>query len=139
MTNELEGKRALVTGAASGIGAASAVALAEAGANVVLADRDDAAVTRDRIPDGQARVERCDVSEEDSVAVLFDRIAGDGIDIVVHSAGILIEASLEDMSLDAFDRLMAVNLRGTFLVGKYALPLLSVSNALRIGGKSPSN
>lgn len=102
----LAGKRALVTGAASGIGRASAVALSEAGAAVVGADLHDTEITMD-------------VADETSVAA---GIAAAGpLDIVVNAAGILIEESSLEMTAETFDRQIAVNLRGSFLVGQAAL------------------
>ncbi|MAC80585.1 MAG: short-chain dehydrogenase [Rhodobacteraceae bacterium] len=116
-TTTLTGQRALVTGAASGIGQACALALADAGAEVILADRADCSATRDRL--GDARQIRVDVSDAGSVAAMFD-IAGP-LDIVVNSAGMLIESPILQMSVDDFDRQIAVNLRGSFLVAQGAL------------------
>ena len=128
MSNELQGKTALVTGAASGIGAACAIALAEGGADAVLADMADASAIAASVEKHGVRalVTRCDISDEDSVANLFaemDAFAG-GVDIVINSAGILLEKSLIDMTAADFDRTIAVNLRGTFLIGKHALPIM---------------
>lgn len=116
----LAGQHALVTGAASGIGQATALALSEAGASVICADIADAAETA-RLADGVS--EQVDVADPASVAALFQK-AGP-LDIVVNAAGILIECPTLKMSAEAYDRQMNVNLKGSFLVGQAALKTLS--------------
>ncbi|MEO0831039.1 MAG: SDR family NAD(P)-dependent oxidoreductase, partial [Pseudomonadota bacterium] len=103
----LAGQRALVTGAASGIGAACVTALCDAGAEVVGADISPA--------DGLIP---CDVSDAGSVDEMF--AAAGKLDCVVNAAGILLESRVIDMSPEAFDRQIAVNLRGSFLVAQGA-------------------
>jgi 3-oxoacyl-[acyl-carrier protein] reductase len=128
VTEELKGEVALVTGAASGIGQAVALALAGAGAQVVLADRASADATEAAIRDagGTALLVPTDVSDEAAVQRLFGVIAGrfGRLDILVNNAGILIEKPLLETSAADFDRLMAVNLRGVFLVGREAIRLM---------------
>lgn len=128
MSGRLAGQRALVTGAASGIGRAIAIALAEAGAHVALVDRADdkklAAVVRDIEQAGsRAFARRTDVADEAQILALFAealRRLG-GLDVLVNCAGVLFEKPLLETTAEDFDRLMAVNLRGTFLVGREAL------------------
>jgi 3-oxoacyl-[acyl-carrier protein] reductase len=128
MTMPLAGKRALVTGAASDIGQAIAIALAGEGARVVLADRaacDDTEAAI-RAAGGFAGAQRTDVSEEGEVVHLLaevERRLG-GVDILVNNAGILIEKPLLETTMEDFDRLMAVNLRGVFLVGRETIRLM---------------
>ena len=119
MTGSLAGKRALVTGAASGIGRAIAVAMAGEGARVILADRapcDDSEVEI-RAAGGEAAAVPTDVSKESDVANLSAQVKArlGGLDILVNNAGILIEKPLLETTAADFDRLMAVNLRGVFL------------------------
>ncbi|MEM1432049.1 MAG: SDR family NAD(P)-dependent oxidoreductase [Pseudomonadota bacterium] len=104
----LAGRRALVTGAASGIGRAAAAALSAEGAEVVRADLR---------PQGDAIA--VDVSDEASVTAMYAD-AGP-LDIVVNAAGILIETPTAGPSVAAFDRQIAVNLRGSYLVARGAL------------------
>ncbi|MGV6848067.1 MAG: SDR family NAD(P)-dependent oxidoreductase [Marinibacterium sp.] len=101
-------RRVLVTGAASGIGAACLAAFRDAGAEAIGANIN--------AKDGILAV---DVSDPGSVAALFDQTGPR--DIVVNAAGILIESPTLGMSVDAFDRQIAVNLRGSFLVSRAAL------------------
>jgi 3-oxoacyl-[acyl-carrier protein] reductase len=128
VTGSLAGKRALVTGAASGIGQAIAVALASEGARVVLADRaacdETQAVIRTGGGDGIAV--RTDVTREDEILHLFSEVDArlGGVDILLNNAGIMIEKPLLDTTAEDFDRLMAVNLRGVFLVGREAIRLM---------------
>ena len=113
----LAGTRALVTGAASGIGQASAIALADAGAEVILADMADCTATATRIGSPQSMT--VDVSDPASVTAMFE--ASGAPDIVVNCAGILTECPILDMTPEAFDRQIGVNLRGSFLVAQGAL------------------
>ncbi|MDA0721970.1 MAG: SDR family NAD(P)-dependent oxidoreductase [Proteobacteria bacterium] len=136
MTTELNGKRALVTGAARGIGAAVAKTLAAAGARVLLCDLKDPAetVAAIRAAGGQAEGMACDVSDvaaTDALFVAADQLF-DRLDIAVTAAGILIEAKLADMEIAEFDRIVAVNLRGTFLCAKGAARLMQKAGSGRI-------
>ena len=128
MTGSLAGKRALVTGAASGIGQAVAIAFANEGARVVLADRatcDDTEAAI-RTAGGEAIAVRTDVTRETEILHLFREVEAGlgGLDILVNNAGILIEKPLLETTAEDFDRLMAVNLRGVFLVGREAIRLM---------------
>jgi 3-oxoacyl-[acyl-carrier protein] reductase len=132
MTQELAGKTALVTGAASGIGAATAAELARAGALVVLADiaPPDRTMADIKAAGGVAKAVVCDVSYETSVDELFGAVADwhGRLDIAVNCAGILREGRLLDAPVADFDRIVAVNLRGTYLIGRGAIRLMTASD-----------
>ncbi|MFK7944316.1 MAG: SDR family NAD(P)-dependent oxidoreductase [Paracoccaceae bacterium] len=113
----MKGQRALVTGAASGIGAACKAALEAEGADVLGADRN--------VAPGLINV---DVSDVGSVRAMFKK-AGP-LDIVVNAAGILLESPTLDMSAEAFDRQIAVNLRGSFLVAQGAVEAMDRTGRL---------
>ena len=123
--NILDGKHALVVGAAGGIGGAIARAFAEAGATLVLADR---AVDRlhevaeeCRTAGGEvAETTFVDLRSEESVRALATRTGH--IDILVNSAGVLHEAPLAQITLDDFDRMIQVGLRGVFLTCREIAP-----------------
>ncbi|WDZ79195.1 SDR family NAD(P)-dependent oxidoreductase (plasmid) [Ensifer adhaerens] len=121
--------RVLITGAYRGIGAACALAFAATGARVALADirrPDETADAVTRAGASEILTLACDVSDEASVAAMGDAVrqAFGGLDIVVHCAGVIHEAPLLETPAADFDRVIAINLRGSFLVGKMALGLM---------------
>lgn len=107
------GKHVVVTGAASGLGLAIAQAAEAEGAAVTAIDRTPAPFAASRI---------CDIADEEQVARAFSDLAR--IDAVINSAGIARRATVTDTDMADYDAVMAVNVRGAFLVSKYALPHL---------------
>jgi len=121
MTCLLKDKRALVTGAAAGIGRAIVGDLLAKGAAVAMLDRDDI----DPVPEGAIAI-KADVQIEADVqnAIANVRKNLGGLDIVVNNAGILLERGLLDCTVADFDRIIGVNLRGPFLVGREAIRMM---------------
>jgi glucose 1-dehydrogenase len=131
----IEGKNVLVTGGSSGIGQAIAVRFAEYGANVAinyLRQPEEAAETEEQVQACVGKVQRHgvkdvlvqgDVSNEDDVVrMVADAVDGlGGIDILVNNAGIQISRPTEELSSGDFDRVLAVNLRGSFLCAREAI------------------
>ncbi len=121
----LSGKTAIVTGGAVGIGYGIAYRLAEAGANVIIANRTEgegmAAAEALRKLGFRAKAIRTDVSDEESVKNLVNAVVRDfgAIDILVNNAGIYPEIPLLQMKAADFDKVIAVNLRGVFLCTRY--------------------
>ncbi len=118
----LAGKVAIVTGGASGIGAAIVEAYARKGATVVILDRALEAAQRG-VAEGKASAAiACDVTDAVSVADAVIAVTTDfeTIDILVNCAGVAVLAPAEDLALDAWDLTMAVNLRGAFLMSQHA-------------------
>lgn len=123
MMRGLEGKRILITGGASGIGAATAARFIEEGARVVILDRD---------PDGRRRIQAelpalvgavaADVSRLDEVKRAFEEAIGllGGVDILINNAGISIRHTFLDITAEEWDRVLAVNLTGVFYVAQTA-------------------
>jgi NAD(P)-dependent dehydrogenase (short-subunit alcohol dehydrogenase family) len=109
----LHGKVALVTGAASGLGQATAHAFARAGGELRRYDARTLALT-------------CDVADADAVSQMVERVAAafGRLDVVVNCAAIDHTVSVADMSVAQWDQILAVNLRGPFLVAKSAFPVM---------------
>lgn len=122
-------KVAMVTGAASGIGAATVALFRSEGATVVGLDREPA--------DG---VTVCDVTDESAVAAAVQQVADEHgrIDIVCNVAGVLKMGSLEQLTTDIWNQVIAVNLTGPFLVSKAAMPHLLASSGCMVNVASIS-
>jgi NAD(P)-dependent dehydrogenase (short-subunit alcohol dehydrogenase family) len=121
---KLDGKGAVVTGAASGIGAAIAERLAAEGARVVAADIDEQGLRAiaDRVR-GALTAVPVDVTDEDSVASLLGAAERGGpVDVLVNVAGVGSTTTAPDTALEVWERVLAVNARGTFLCCKHAIP-----------------
>ena len=127
----LAGRRAIVTGAASGIGRATAELLASEGARVLLADidaaRGEAAAGSIRDGGGDGRFIRCDVtSEADCQAVVAEagRAFG-GLDILCNNAGIIRRATVVETTPEEWARVIAVNLTSVYLMSRAAIPVMA--------------
>jgi len=138
---KLEGKVAIVTGAASGIGRASALLFAEEGARVVVADWDAAKgeeVAREvKGKGGEAKFVKVDVSRAEDVQVMVTTAVESygRLDVLFNNAGVEGEqAPTADCTLENFDRVIAINLRGVFLGMKYGIAAM-----LKTGGGSIIN
>lgn len=146
-SKRLEGKRAIVTGGASGFGAGIARRFAEEGARVIVADLnfDAARALAAELGDADLGV-KADVSNAADVAALAEtanRLMG-GVDIVVNNAGVgHTPQPLDELSDDAFDRIAAVNMRAIYLMSKAFVPSMkaqgsgAILNIASTGGVSP--
>jgi glucose 1-dehydrogenase len=126
----LDGKRVLITGAATGIGRATAIRFAEEGASVAvnfIGDPEPAEALIEELaqlnPAGGHVLAPADVSDEDAVDSLFAGVvqAFDGIDILVNNAGIKVVDEPHEAHIADFDRVLGVNLRGAFLCAQAAI------------------
>lgn len=132
MTGRLAGKKAIVTGAAQGLGAAAALAMARQGARVLLTDLNEegaiatAAVINRELGSDIAFAARHDVASEadwrDVVTLAGEQLGG--LSVLVNNAGIVLTGSIEDFTLDEWRRGAAVNVDSVFLGTKAALPLM---------------
>ncbi len=144
----LEGKKAIVTGAAKGMGAAITTTLAREGADVLLTARDTAALeevaAQVRALGREAHVVACDVIEEAQVKAMVDKakeVFGGHIDILVNVAGVTgpIETPVQDIDVDDFTYVITANERGTFLPIKHVVPTMIAQESgkiVNIGGTS---
>ncbi len=126
---KLDGKVALITGAAGGIGAATARLFAAEGAKLCLVDRDQGALDTlaGALGDTEATFRACDVSQTDDMRACVDETVErfGGLDIAILNAGIEGEMlPIADYPEDDFDRVIAVNLRGVWLGLKFTMPAL---------------
>ena len=134
----LSGKTALVTGASRGIGRASALALAKAGAQVLVhygrgKDEAEAVVQEIRSAGGRAQALSADLASPNgprALAAEVRAIVGDRLDILVSNAGIAKAASIEETSLEDFDNLFAVNVRAPFFLVQQLLPILGSGSSI---------
>ena len=147
MNHSFAGKVALVTGAGSGIGLATAKAFGEAGASVVLADRREDAVRAAAeglsASGGKALAVRCDVTDDTQVASMIDRTVSTfgRLDAAFNNAGVIQRrVDTAEISGEEWDRVMAINLRGVWSCVKYELPQMlrngggAIVNCSSIGG-----
>jgi NAD(P)-dependent dehydrogenase (short-subunit alcohol dehydrogenase family) len=128
---DLQGKTVIVTGASSGIGEAAARAFAEAGANVVLAARNQEALAAlaKELGNGRTLAVATDVTKRDQVEAMVDRAVGrfGRLDVIVNNAGVGIRANLANLDPTEFERLFQVNMMG---------PLYGMQAAIRAMRKS---
>lgn len=146
-TQRLEGKRAIVTGGASGFGAGIARRFAEEGARVIVADLNGDAARALAADLGDAALgQAVDVSSADQVAALAEttnRLLG-GVDIIVNNAGVgHTPQPLDELSDEIFERIAAVNMRSIYLMSKAFVPAMkaqgsgAILNIASTGGVSP--
>ncbi|MEV4312469.1 SDR family oxidoreductase [Actinocrispum sp. NPDC049592] len=142
--SELQGKRVFVTGSGAGIGKAIAALFAQRGAQVVVSDinADSAKQSADEV--GAAGVANCDVTDEGQVQTAIQQAVDllGGLDVLVNNAGIEVSSPLLQQSTESFDRIFAVNVRGTFVAMKAAIPhlvaakgnIVNIASIAGIGG-----
>jgi len=136
--NNLSGKNALVTGASRGIGRATALALAEAGAQILVhyssAEKAaDAVVAEIRRTGGRAEQVNADLALKDGPHQLADQvrsIVGQRLDILVTNAGISLASPIEETKVDDFDKLFAVNVRAPYFLVQQLLPILDKGSSI---------
>jgi 3-oxoacyl-[acyl-carrier protein] reductase len=134
----LTGKTALVTGASRGMGRAAALALAAAGACVLVhygssAKEAEAVVAEIRKAGGRAEAVGADLSAPDGAHKLARQarsIVGDRLDILVANAGVSKPATIEETTIEDFDKLFAVNVRAPFFLTQQLLPILSKGSSV---------
>jgi NAD(P)-dependent dehydrogenase (short-subunit alcohol dehydrogenase family) len=128
--DRLESKRAIVTGAAAGIGRAIALRLAGEGARVALADVDEEAVRKvASVIEGETLVRRTDVTRAGEVEALVSSVVEEwgGLDVMVNNAGVGVAATVVNTTEEDYERVMDVCVRGTLLGMKYAIPAIKGS------------
>ena len=134
----LQNKTALVTGASRGIGRATALALAEAGAHVLVhygrsAREAESLVAEIRTKGGQADAISADLAAPEGALLLAKQvrsIVGDRLDVLVLNAGISKSARIADYTIEDFDSLLATNVRGPFFLVQQLLPILGAGSSI---------
>ena len=140
----LDGRRIVITGAASGIGRATAERFLAEGASVALLDRNGQALTA--AFEGRGRCFAVDISDEEAVAQVTEQAARDmgGIDGVVNAAGIMGKGSILEVPADEFRQQIEINLVGTYIVSRNCLrwmmdePLATIVNIASAAGLLPN-
>ena len=122
----LDGRKALITGAGSGIGEATARVLSAAGASVFIVDVDRARAEKLSVELPGSTALACDITEEAAVGHMFAGIPA--LDILVNHAGIGLVGNIQETGLADFQRLFRVNVEGMYIVTKAAMPLLLASH-----------
>ncbi|MEM7301137.1 MAG: SDR family oxidoreductase [Pseudomonadota bacterium] len=122
----LDGKTAFVTGGTGGIGSAICERFEKEGARVIAADLAD--------NNGAGTFQHFDVTDEAGIIKAFEDLTGNWnkLDILVNAAGIEIEETIENTTLEQWNRIFAINVTGMFLTSKYALPLLRKSDGASV-------
>jgi 3-oxoacyl-[acyl-carrier protein] reductase len=136
--SSLSGKTALVTGASRGIGRASALALASAGARVVIhyssSDKEaDAVVAEIRGQGGKADKVQMDLAQKEGAGRLAEKVrdlVGQRLDILFANAGVVSEFPIEETTVDDFDKLFAVNVRAPYFLVQQLLPVLGKDSSI---------
>ncbi len=134
----LEHKIALVTGGRGGVGRAVCDRFEREGAIVYAADLSEGGSLTPNATapsdDAPGAFQRLDVTDEAEVIAAMDRVTAEHgrLDVLVNAAGIEIEETIETTTLDQWNRIFAVNVTGTFLTSKYALPLLRASSGASV-------
>lgn len=135
----LRGRRVLITGGVRRLGRAFALALANAGANVVVTTRRSDEAVNDLLQavkplGGRYAAVHCDVTVPEQVSHAVEEATGflGGMDLLINNAGMFESAKLEDLTPEQWDRIFATNTRGPFLVAQAALPHLRSSGQGRI-------
>ena len=125
----LDGKVALVTGGTKGLGRSMAEGLASAGADIVICSRNGEEAEREAALLGESSGRktlgmRCDVTDPDEVEALVDAAVSKlgRLDILINNAGINIRNPIEELSLEEFEQVMSVNVRGPWLCSRAAIP-----------------
>src|SRR5690606_36151932 len=136
MSGRLSGKVAFVTGGKGGIGRAICARFIAEGGTVYAADLTDSGSLGSSAKDA-SRYVRLDVTSEEETRAAMSKVAADEgkLDILVNAAGIELEKTIEHTTLEEWNRSFAVNVTGTFLASKHALPLLRKA---AVGGKTAS-
>lgn len=137
MDTGLRDKVVVITGGGGGIGLACALAFAAEGAKVVVADVNAAAAERAAREVGsteRAVAVRVDVTSPESIQTMFDAaVAAFGkVDVLINGAGIFHRTPIDDLTVDEWDQLMAINLKGVFLCSQAALRLMKAQRSGKI-------
>lgn len=142
MENRFSGKVAVVTGSSHGIGLAAVEIFASQGAKVYLVDIDrnkgGEAALKLREQGLNVKFIECDVASPQSVKNMVASIEENNVDILCNNAGVELTAGIDETSVEEWDRLSSINLRGPFLVTKALLPLLEVKGAAVVNTSSIS-